>query len=118
MVQVQQGEQSRQMPAFFMFYIYILYSVSSDLFYVGYSSDPIRRLNEHNFKPFNNFTAKHRPWELKAFFQCATNETEAIKMERFIKKQKSRRLIEQLIDPNFKPTGVMAQLVRVPYLRD
>ena len=36
----------------------------------------------------------------------------------FIKKQKSRRLIEQLVDTDFIPTGRLAQLVRVPQLRD
>jgi len=43
-----------------MFYIYILYSVSSDKFYVGYTNDPYRRLIEHNTKPFNthNYLAK------------------------------------------------------------
>ena len=86
-----------------MYYIYILYSESSDLYYVGYSNDPHRRLSEHNNKPLHAFTAKHRPWILKATFICGENEGETIKLERFIKKQKSRAMIEKLIDPSFIP---------------
>jgi len=107
------------MPAFFiMFYLYLLYSPSADLFYVGYSDDPLRRLAEHNTKPFNTFTAKYRPWELMAYFSCGEKEGDAIRMERFIKKQKSRKLLQMLCDPDFKPVGKLAQLVSVPHLRD
>ncbi|RYE30299.1 MAG: GIY-YIG nuclease family protein, partial [Sphingobacteriales bacterium] len=42
-----------------MFYIYILYSPSADKFYVGYSTDPIRRLVEHNSTPHDTYTSKH-----------------------------------------------------------
>ncbi len=41
-----------------------------------------------------------------------------MKIERFIKKQKSRILLEKLIDPNFEPSGFLAQLIRVPHVRD
>ena len=84
-----------------MFFIYIIYSGPSDLYYVGYSDDPKRRLIEHNTKSFNTYTSKHRPWILKAVFECSPTETDAIKIEKFIKKQKSRKLLEKLIDPDF-----------------
>ena len=106
------------MSAIFMYYIYIIYSNIADKFYVGYSDNPQRRLIDHNTKPFNTYTSKLRPWVLKAAFECGSIEGEAIKVERFIKKQKSRTLIEALIDPNFIPTGHLAQLVRVPDIRD
>ena len=101
-----------------MYYIYILYSPASDKYYVGYSSDPLRRLIEHNTKPFNTYTSKHRPGFIKATFICSEIEQEAISIERFIKKQKSRRLLEQLCDRSFIPAGFLAQLVRVPDFRD
>ena len=101
-----------------MYYIYILYAPASDLYYVGYSNDPHRRLIEHNTKPFNTYTRKYRPWVLKAYFTCSEIEKDAINMERFIKKQKSRKLIEQLCDPAFIPNSFLAQLVRVPDVRD
>ncbi len=102
-----------------MFYIYIIYSVSSNLYYVGYTSNFELRIIEHNTQQhFITFTSKHRPWIPKALFKCSEIELEAIKIERFIKKQKSRKLIELLCNPQFIPTGFLAQLVRVPKLRD
>lgn len=93
-----------------MFYIYIIYSESSDKFYVGYSNDPFRRLTEHNTKPFNTYASKHRPWRLEAIFKCSQDEKEAIRIEKFIKQQKSRKLLKLLCDPQFSPTGELAKL--------
>ena len=103
---------------FFMYHIYILYSYSSNKYYVGYSIDPQRRLIEHNTKPFNTYTSKYRPWVLKACFECGESEQQAMELERFIKKQKSRKLLEQLCDNSFTPSSFLARLVRVPDVRD
>ena len=101
-----------------MYYIYIIYSSVSDKYYIGFTDDLQRRVTEHNIKPYNTFTAKYRPWILKAAFECGGDLSIAMKLEKFIKKQKSRKLIEQLLDPVFVPTGYLAQLVRVPDVRD
>ena len=101
-----------------MYYVYIIYSVSADKFYVGYSNDPYRRLIEHNTIPVNTYTSKYRPWVLKSIFECGSIEADAIRIERFIKNQKSRKLLEQLCQPHFTPTGHLSQLVRVPHVRD
>jgi putative endonuclease len=94
-----------------MFYIYILYATKYDKFYIGYTNNYRLRIQQHNHQQyFNTFTSKYRPWELAAVFECGTEEGEAIKLERFIKKQKSRKLLLQLTDPHFLPTGVLAQL--------
>jgi putative endonuclease len=99
------------------FYIYILYSESSDIYYVGYSDDFRRRFEQHNNSEKVTFTSKHRPWILKAVYSCGAKQAGAMKIEKFIKKQKSRRLVEKLIvDGEF--TGILAQLVRVPHVQD
>ena len=100
-----------------MFYIYIIYSHSADKYYIGHTDDYIRRLGQHNNSDFNTFTSKYRPWILKAVFSCGNDLTVAISIEKFIKKQKNRRIILHLIndEPRF---GILAQLVRVPHLRD
>jgi putative endonuclease len=100
-----------------MYYIYILQSESSDKYYVGYSSDPFKRINEHNNSPFPTYTSKYRPWNLKAIYSCGDKMNMAIEIERFIKKQKSRRLIQNLIEGRTL-TGILAQLVKVPHMRD
>ena len=96
------------------FFIYILFPQSTNKYYVGHSEDPIRRLNEHNFGVHQKSTTPGRPWELKAVFEIVGDRGQALKVEGFIKKQKSRRLIEQLLYPDFIPTGFLAQLIRVP----
>ncbi len=101
-----------------MYYLYILYSETSQIYYVGSTEDPCKRFEEHNTDPDNTFTSKHRPWLLKAVFEAGTKRSDAMKMERFIKQQKSRKLIDKLIDPAFTPNGALAQLVRVPHVRD
>ena len=100
-----------------MYYLYILYSVSSNIYYVGYTNNYQKRLFEHNNSEHPTFTSKHRPWNLSAIYFCGNRAAVAIKIERFIKKQKSRTLIEKLINGQ-ELTGVLAQLVRVPYVRD
>ena len=100
------------------YYLCILYSSNSDKYYVGYSTDPIRRVDEHNNKPFTTYTSKHRPWKLKACFKCGNEEKIAIKLERFIKKQKSQKLIQQMCNPLCRLRGILAPLVRVPDIRD
>ncbi|GAB1445895.1 MAG: GIY-YIG nuclease family protein [Cyclobacteriaceae bacterium] len=101
-----------------MYFIYILYSSNHDKYYVGYSNDPYRRLVEHNTAANLTFTSKYRPWKLAAVFNCGELESDAIRIEKFIKKQKSRKLLEKLCEVNFVPDGRLAQLVRVPHLRD
>src|SRR4030095_14890714 len=101
-----------------VYYIYILHSSGAGKYYCGYSNDPWRRIIEHNTSSFNTYISKHRPWVLKAVFECSTLETEAIKIEKFIKRQKSHVLLERLIDIGFIPTGLLALLVRVPHVRD
>ena len=99
------------------YYIYILLSASGKN-YIGYSTDPWKRLVEHNTVIHNTFTSKHRPWQLISVFLVGESEAEAIRVERFIKKQKSKTLISKLIDPSFIPAGELARLVRVPHVRD
>ncbi|MEP2668102.1 MAG: GIY-YIG nuclease family protein [Cyclobacteriaceae bacterium] len=100
-----------------MYFIYIIYSSEYGKYYVGYSNDPFRRLKQHNTAT-KTFTSKYRPWELATIFACSELESEAMRIEKFIKKQKSRKLIETLCKADFVPSGQLAQLVRVPHVRD
>jgi len=101
-----------------MFYIYILYSDSADKFYVGHSSDPWQRLQQHLNNTGDKYTGSYKDWRITAVFEASIDKGEAMKIEKFIKKQKSRKLIEKMITPRFSGTGILAQLVRVPQVRD
>ncbi|MDB4286240.1 GIY-YIG nuclease family protein [bacterium] len=103
------------------YYIYILYSSVSDRYYVGQSYDVQTRLKDHNEGNHSHqstkYTFKHRPWELKASFFVSEDRGKAMKIERYIKRQKSRKFIEQLIAVHLDRDG-LAQLIRVPMSRD
>ena len=89
-----------------------------DRYYIGYSSDPWNRLGQHLNNSSDKYTGQTKDWKLSAVYKVSEIESEAIRMERFIKKQKSRNLIKQLCNPDFVPAGYLAQLVRVPHVRD
>ena len=96
-----------------MFYIYIIYSNTAEKFYVGHSENPWDRLVQHNENEGDKYTGKYQNWELKAVFQVSENRGDALLIEKFIKRQKSKKLLLKLIEPDFVPTGDLAQLVRV-----
>ncbi len=77
------------------FYVYIIYSLSADKYYVGYTIDLKKRLVEHN-SGISTFTAKFSDWLLK-YAEVFASREEAMKREREIKKKKSRKYIEWLI---------------------
>jgi putative endonuclease len=87
------------------YYVYILHSVSINRYYVGYSSDPWKRLEQHLTNSADKYTGKAKDWQLSAVFEVSKSESEAIRLERFIKRQKSRKLIEQLCELDFVPSG-------------
>jgi putative endonuclease len=71
--------------------VYVLYSTSSDLFYIGCTNDLKLRVGYHLLKEFqNSFTAKYTDWEL--FFEMPDlSMQQARKIEAHIKKMKSRK---------------------------
>ena len=81
-----------------MFYVYIIYSESADRYYVGHTNEPGRRLEEHNTVIKNSYTSKFRPWVCKACFEVSESRGEARRIENYIKRMKSRRLIERLVN--------------------
>jgi putative endonuclease len=101
-----------------MYYIYILYSNSGDRYYVGHSEDPWQRLEQHLTNSGDKYTGSYHDWELRGVFEVSVIRGEADRIERYIKRQKSRVFIERILEPGFKGVGVLAQLVRVPKLRD
>lgn len=73
--QVRFGKRGRRLPGFF---------------YVGASTNPPRRLRQHNGELVGGgrYTSKHRPWKLMAVYGPYANQSEAMKAERALKKGK------------------------------
>jgi putative endonuclease len=101
-----------------MYYLYFLFSEQADKFYVGYSADPWKRLEQHLANNGQKFTGAYKDWKLVAVFKVSESRSDADKIEKFIKKQKSRVFIQRILEPNFKAAGMLAQLVRVPHVLD
>jgi putative endonuclease len=101
-----------------MYYIYFLYSEAADKYYVGHSQAPLKRLEQHLSNTGDKYTGSYVDWKLKAVFEVSLIRGDADKIEKFIKRQKSRNLLERMLDSKFRGTGVLAQLVRVPHVRD
>jgi putative endonuclease len=79
-----------------MHYIYILFSISLDRFYVGETENVENRLEQHNNHFFKGSeTVKARDWLLKKSI-CVESRTEARKVETYIKSMKSKKFLESL----------------------
>jgi len=80
-------------------FLYILYSRKIDRFYVGISFNPEARLHYHN-NSNKGWTRRGRPWEL-IFAKKFPSKEIAHKWELWIKRQKSRQIIESIINKTF-----------------
>ena len=78
-----------------MYTIYILHSETIDRYYVGYTNNLTRRLEEHNRKK-GKYTDAGIPWVL-AYSEVFLSKKEAMDREKFIKSKKSKIYILELI---------------------
>jgi putative endonuclease len=77
-------------------YVYILRSLKHGGYYVGYTHDKEERLIKHNAGESRS-TKSGIPWKMIYDEEYGT-KTEAIRRERYIKRQKSKKYIEKLIN--------------------
>ena len=84
---------SQTMPHF----LYILHSKTSTKYYVGETHDVKERILKHNQHQYANAYSKiANDWTLALNFECI-DRSEALFLERFIKKMKSKFFIEKII---------------------
>ncbi|MGB5980743.1 MAG: GIY-YIG nuclease family protein [Nonlabens sp.] len=79
--------------------VYILFSKTLDRYYMGMTGeDAYSRLLAHNSARYGNdrYTAQANDWELKLVMDCDDNR-HALRLERKIKKMKSRKYLENLM---------------------
>ncbi|MBA3705037.1 MAG: GIY-YIG nuclease family protein [Bacteroidetes bacterium] len=77
-----------------MFKVYLLYSVSHDSFYIGFTADMEKRLIQHN-EGLTKSTKSKRPWKV-VYTEDFISELEAIRRERFFKAQKNKSFYKKL----------------------
>lgn len=77
-------------------YVYIIRSELDNSLYIGQTENLVDRIISHN-GGMSKYTAKKRPWIL-VYTEEYESRTEAIKRERFLKKQRNRAFYNRLID--------------------
>ncbi len=79
-----------------MAYVYILHSLKTDKYYIGSTTDYLRRLDEHNSGK-SKATKSSIPWRL-VFYQQFESISVARSVEYQLKAKKSRKIIQQIIN--------------------
>ena len=79
-----------------MYYVYIIQSKKDSSFYIGFTGDLKKRINDHNLGS-SRYTRAKIPWEL-VYIESFKLKSEAIKRERFLKKQKNKDFYLRLIE--------------------
>jgi putative endonuclease len=76
-------------------FVYILRSIRNGRYYIGRTDDLRRRLREHNAGRSRS-TKAFQPWEL-AYSESYDTLSQARKRERYLKAQKSRAFLKELM---------------------
>ena len=76
-------------------YAYVLYSHKDNKFYIGYSSDVFRRLEQHN-NGENTSTKHRRPLKL-IFYEAYLYKEDAIRREKYFKTSKGKRALKLML---------------------
>lgn len=78
-------------------FLYILHSKVANIYYTGETHDLKERASKHNNHSYqNSFTKIANDWELALTFECI-DRSDALYLESFIKKMKSKIFIEKII---------------------
>jgi putative endonuclease len=75
---------------------YVLYSLSSDKYYIGHTGDMEERLRKHN-TGHKGYTGRFNDWEV-VYSEVFESKELAYKRERQVKGWKSRKKIEKLVE--------------------
>ena len=76
-------------------YVYILYAVNFDKYYVGESANPEQRLDFHNHLSKTSWSRSYRPWKLVRVIKTP-DYSSARRLEALIKKRKSKEFVRRL----------------------
>ncbi len=78
-------------------FLYILYSSDSKKYYIGETHHLEERILKHNQHKYqNSFSKIANDWKLILHYECS-NRNDALYLESFIKRMKSKTFIEKLI---------------------
>ncbi|HQX03081.1 MAG TPA: GIY-YIG nuclease family protein [Flavobacterium sp.] len=78
-------------------FVYILFSKTTSKYYIGETHNVDERVKNHNQHNYlNSYSKIANDWELAFCFECS-DRNNALYLEKFIKKMKSRLFIQKII---------------------
>ena len=77
------------------YYIYLLESEKSGIWYIGLSINPEQRLKQHNLGK-SKFTSSHIPWKL-LYSEKAGDLKEARRLEKYYKSAAGKRKLKKIL---------------------
>ncbi|HEV8285037.1 MAG TPA: GIY-YIG nuclease family protein [Chitinophagaceae bacterium] len=83
--------------------VYILYSLSGNTIYIGYTSNLIQRFYSHNIYG-HDWTRRFRPW-IVIYTEWSESKSEALCREKQLKSGKGREWIWSKINSQFNISG-------------
>ena len=78
-----------------MYYVYILFSQSTDRYYTGSTNNLERRIQQHN-SGYSKYTKHGIPWKI-VYVEEFNDRSSAMKREMEIKSKKSRTYIDKIV---------------------
>ena len=88
-------------------FVYIIYSEIIDQYYIGETKDVKQRVSQHNNHLFKkSFTSRAMDWNLIMCFEC-DNIIHARRLEKFIKRMKSKNFIRSLVNDQTKANDII-----------
>jgi len=91
-----------------IYYIYILKSINSGKYYVGFTGNLEQRIRSHNLG-LQRWTRNKGPWEL-VYAEEFPDKKSAIMREKALKRKKSRIAIENIINQKKDKPGTVSQM--------
>ena len=84
-----------------MYYVYILEKASDKTWYIGYTSDLRRRIEEHNSGKGGKTTSQSKSWKL-IYYEAYLNKEDATGREVFLKSGSGHKFLKKQLDHYLK----------------
>jgi len=81
------------------YYVYIIENERNGDLYIGYATNLIKRLKEHN-QGLNFSTKSKRPWK-PIYYEACLNENDAKRREKYFKTSQGQRLLKRRLKEYF-----------------
>ena len=86
-----------------MFYVYVIESLSTGSWYIGYSANLKQRMSQHK-RDGNSSTSNRGPWKL-IYYEAYLNQQDAIGREKFLKSGSGWRYLKKQLRHHIENKG-------------